>query len=91
MRYFRKKRFSFFKYLTFVFQHWINFYYSPLGNQQYTLTPFTLSKKSYCDYINGDFRKLLMESAKPPATNFPYSEDPNVDLCDKIRTDHDVS
>lgn len=28
---------------------------------------------------------------KPPVSNFPYSDDPNEDLCDGFRADHDVS
>lgn len=32
-----------------------------------------------------------MEQAKPPVSNLPYSDDPNVDLCHASRADHDVN
>lgn len=32
-----------------------------------------------------------MNSMKTPVSNFPYSDDPNVDLCEAFHADHDVS
>lgn len=32
-----------------------------------------------------------MEQVKAPVTNLPYSDDPDSDLCEDFRGDHDVS
>lgn len=77
--------------LCFMFQHSVNFYISPLGNNQFEKMPIRFQKISYCDYMNTNYRKYFMASARSPATDLPYSDDPNADLCAAFRADHEVS
>lgn len=62
-----------------------------MGNNQYESMPIRFSKVNYCEYLNTSYRKYLMNSMKTPVSNFPYSDDPNVDLCEAFHADHDVS
>lgn len=32
-----------------------------------------------------------MNSFKPPASDFPYSDDPNEDLCEMFKSENEVS
>lgn len=64
--------------------------YQSSGNNQYVLYPIRLPTMTMCEFLNGPYRKFFMEASKPPVTNFPYSEDPNEDLCKQIMSDKDV-
>lgn len=44
-----------------------------------------------CDYIDKDYRKYFMESLRSPVSDLPVADDPNVDLCERIRSDHEVT
>lgn len=63
---------------------------SRLGNNQFTKLPMRLPRVTYCEYVNTSYRKYFMSAAKPPASNLPYTDDPNIDLCASFRADHDV-
>lgn len=61
-----------------------------MGNNQYERMPIRFPKVTYCEYINTSYRKYFMNSFKSPVSNLPYSDDPNADLCEAFRADHDV-
>lgn len=75
----------------FDFQQSFNFYYSQLGNNQFEKLPYRVPRTNYCDYLNKDYRKYFMESMRSPASDLPVADDPNVDLCERIRSDHEVT
>lgn len=61
-----------------------------MGNSHFNQLPLRDNRVSICEYMNTSYRKYLMKSLKPPVSNFPYSDDPDEDLCDAYRADHEV-
>lgn len=59
-------------------------FYSPVGNEQYHLMPYRISRQPICDIINTVYRIKLMEDAKQ-YSNAPYSKDKKVNLCDLMQ------
>lgn len=41
--------------------------------------------------MNKYYRKYFMESMRSPASDLPVADDPNVDLCEQMRSDHEVT
>lgn len=66
-------------------------YRSRLGNNQYILLPYRKLNVNLCKHLNTDFKQYVAKSIKPPATDFPYSDDPNADLCELFRSNKTVS
>lgn len=56
-------------------------YFSPLGNQQFHLLPFTYPQQPWCKIMNKFYRMRIMRSIAN-YSNFPFTEDRERDICD---------
>lgn len=56
-------------------------FYSRLGNRRYVLLPFKFPRQPVCNLINNEYRYYMMHMLHK-YSNFPYSDNRNVDLCD---------
>lgn len=65
-------------------------FHSSKGNNQFVLFPFRLPTMNMCEFLNGPYRKYFMKGNKYPVSNFPYSEDPDEDLCKQVISETDV-
>lgn len=54
-----------------------------MGNNQYTLTPYRLPERRFCDFLNTDYRKFAMPSLKGHS-DAPISDDDLEDLCQTL-------
>lgn len=42
-------------------------------------------KMDWCTFFNGPYRKYIMPSYKPPATDMPYTDDDKVEVCEMFK------
>ncbi len=56
-------------------------FYSPLGNQRYILLPLKVYRQPVCKILNNEYRYRAMHDLHK-YSNFPFSQDRKVDLCD---------
>lgn len=54
--------------------------HSASGSSQYIVLPYKVDKKPVCDCMNVEYRKFAMKEVRE-YSNFPYTEDRNVDIC----------
>ncbi|KAJ6643944.1 putative oxidoreductase YteT [Pseudolycoriella hygida] len=59
-------------------------YHSSLGNNQFTLSPFRLSRKPFCDALNNEYRARFMDDLAA-YSNLPCEHDTKVNLCDLVK------
>lgn len=59
----------------------VKIYFSGLGNSQYKLLPFGVSRKPLCDVLNTIYRDRVMHDVAN-YSNLPYTNDRKVDICD---------
>lgn len=69
----------------------MNFYISNSEHHHFERTAIRYPRVTYCEFVNTSYRKHIMKSVKSPVTNGPYSEDPNDDLCQGFRAEHNVN
>lgn len=75
----------------FIFKHSMEFWDSPLGNNQYEKIAIRMPRESFCKFINTYYRRMFMKSMKEPISNLPNTNDPDEDLCKAFESNHDVT
>ncbi|KAG4073949.1 hypothetical protein HA402_014154 [Bradysia odoriphaga] len=65
----------------------LRMFYSPLGNNRYLLLPFKVYRQPICKVLNSEYRNRAMHDVHN-YSNFPFSEDKNVDLCSLMPMGH---
>lgn len=66
-------------------------YRSSTGSSQFTMLPYRFPKTDVCTYYNTNYRQYVLKSFKPPASDAPYTEDPEENVCELYRMEGEVS
>lgn len=56
---------------------------NPTRYGQFQPSPYNISPKRLCEFINTEYRELVMPYAKN-TTDLPYSDDKNQDICELV-------
>lgn len=73
------------------FQQSSDFYLSASGTSDFGLMPIRFPNVTFCEFLNTNYRKYFMKGSNTPDSNFPYSTNPDDDLCDFMRSKEPVN